>query len=417
MTSTLPLAPKALHVRKATEDDLPRLLDIHLGAYPDPRGLASRRRSLETNAFGGLDDLYVIGRGERLLGHAFLYAMQGWFGGRRVRLGGIASVAVAAEARGQGIARALIEHLHAVSHARGDAIALLYAFRYGFYRRLGYGPVTPLHQLEIAPSAIPAEWTRAARGAMRSLVPDDHDTLVRIYEAAAARSTGWLARRPLLWEKRLLDENRLWFIAEDERGYIAWTAEQREENGPTRLIVHDLVAQDDDAWRVLWGHLGAQKDQVAWIEVGVAQDDPALFALSDADMHRPGLPRMEHPLGIVHAGPMVRVNDVAAALAARGYPAAGAGAESALIVGVGASADRATPLRIAIENGTAHVTATDAPVDLLFSDAAVLASVAYGGVRPSQAARTGLVTARDRLTLGRADQLFAIPAFDALDPF
>jgi len=406
--------PLALHIRKAQQDDVDRLVDIHLGAFPDSRGPEPRRRNFQANAFGGLDDLYVAASGETLLGHAFLYPMQSWFGGRAVRLGGIASVGVAAEARGRGIARALLEHLHALSRARGDAITLLYAFRHAFYRRFGYGAVTPSIQLEVAPSAIPAPWVAAARGAVRSLLRSDRDELVHIYERTAVRTTGWLTRRPMLWERGFLDDRRAWFITEDRRGYLSWTLEKSDSHAAVHLVVSDFVAEDGAAWRTLWGHLGAQKDQVQCIEIDVPHDDPALHALVDIDSHRFGTHRLEHPYGTIQAGPMARVHDIAAALEARGYLDEGT---VTVAVGEGPTHRLEVAGGVGRVTAVAHAAASEGSVDLLFSDIATFASVAYGGLRPSQGARAGLVSAPDRLALTRADRLFALPAFHALDSF
>ncbi|WP_394835273.1 GNAT family N-acetyltransferase [Pendulispora rubella] len=401
-------SPPPLRFRQAHEDDIGRLLDIQLGAFPDSRSFEARKRHLQQRIFGDFGDLYVAAHGSQLLAQAFVYPIQGWFGGRRVPLGGIASVAVAAEARGRGVARALLEHVHEVSRARGDALTLLYAFRHGFYRRLGYAAVTPMVRLEVAPSAIPEAWVTAARGAFRILDRDDREALVQMYERAALRATGWLQRRPLAWERWLLDDRRAWFITNDRRGYVSWSLEQSEDHAATHLVVRDVVAEDDATWRLIWGLLGAQKDQIHAIDVSVTHDDPAVHALVDVDANRFGTERVEHPLGTVYAGPMVRVHGVATALEARGYAADGE-----LVVGVAGHESYALEVR----GGTPRATVTDAPCDLLFSDAAILSSVLYGAVRPSQLTRTGLVTARDGGSLAQADLLLALPAFHALDPF
>src|SRR5262245_34636779 len=116
----VPMAsPPPLRFRQAHEDDIGRLLDIQLGSFPDSRSFETRKRHLQRRTFGDFGDLYVATHGSQLLAQAFVYPIQGWFGGRSVSLGGIASVAVAAEARGRGVARALLEHVHEVSRARG----------------------------------------------------------------------------------------------------------------------------------------------------------------------------------------------------------------------------------------------------------------------------------------------------------
>ena len=139
--------------RAARPDDVDRLLDIHLAAYPDARGVEERRRNFVANPFGTLDDLVVGERGGAIVAHAFLFRLETMFGGRVVKTGGVASVAVAPEARGQGVAGALMRHLHVASDVRGDALTMLFAFRYGFYAKHGYAQGASRKRLLVDPRA------------------------------------------------------------------------------------------------------------------------------------------------------------------------------------------------------------------------------------------------------------------------
>ena len=93
------MVPMKASFRPATEDDLERLVEIHLGAFPDPRSNEARLRNFARNPLGTLSDLWVLVEGGVLVAHAFLFPLEAWFGGRRVAVGGIATVGVAPEAR------------------------------------------------------------------------------------------------------------------------------------------------------------------------------------------------------------------------------------------------------------------------------------------------------------------------------
>lgn len=391
--------------RPAAEDDLERLVEIHASAFPDPRGHEARVRNFARNPLGALSDLWVLVADGVPMAHAFLFPLEAWFGGRRVPLGGIATVGVAPEARGRGLGTRLLEHLHAVSAARGDALTALYPFRQGFYARLGYAPASGYRRLHLHPASIPWRCEAPARAVRAS----DRAALVACWDAAAARGTGVLARTERVWDARLADASRTWLVVEGAagvEGYVAWTVEQDEAHAETRLVVRELAARSPAAERSLWGLVGAQRDQVAVVHADVAADDPLDGALVDADRARFGDASLEHAVGDVATGPMLRVVDAARALAARGWAADGAAVLA--IDGV--------TLELAAQAGRATVAPSTAPPDARLA-ARALAAVALGGLRASHAARLGWLEARDEAALARLDALLALPPFFSPDPF
>jgi predicted acetyltransferase len=390
--------------RPAREDDLDRLVEIHLAAYPDARGADARRRNFTANPFGSFDDLFVAEVDGEVVGHAFLFPMEGWFGGRRVKIGGIASVAVAPEARGRGIARALVRGLHEVSDVRGDAITMLYAFRQGFYASLGYAPVSSRKRLSFDPAAVPEPWRQLARTRVRRGRGDDRARIVHLHERAGERASGWTVRTEALWDRIFARERRQLLVCED--GYVAFAFEQEEAHAPTIAVVEELAAATDDARRVLFGALGALRDQVSEVVIEVDANDPIEHALLDADRRRFGTDAVEHALGEIVAGPMVRIEDVHRAIEARGYAADGS---FDVVV-----ADEIA-MSVRVDGGRAEVGAARG-TSALRAGRASLAAIFYGGLRPSDAARLGLVDADER-TLARIDAIVAMPAVAPIDAF
>lgn len=399
----VPSSIRAIH--PASEDDLERLVDIHTSAFPDPRGRYARARNFTRNPLGDLSDLHVLVEGGALLAHGFLFPLEAWVGGARVRVGGVATLGVAPEARGRGLASALLEHLHALALARGDAATLLYPYRQGFYARHGYAPTSSYRRLRFHPAAVPWTCTHAARAASGA----DRPALVACRHAAAASRTGVLARTERAWDARLAEEQRTWLVVEGAggvEGYVAWTLEQREEHAETTLVVLEMAARTVEAERSLWGLVGAQRDQVAAVLADVAAEDPIDLALVDADRSAFGDAVVEHPVGQLVSGPMVRVLDPARALAARGWPADGT-----LRLAVGDAT-----LAVTAEGGRADVTPTTHEPDVRL-DARALAAVALGALRPSAAARLGWLAARDARALSAADALLGLPPYFSSDPF
>jgi predicted acetyltransferase len=395
----------ALAFRPAREDDLERLLDIHVAAYPDGRAREVRRRNFVHNALGRLEDLLVAIEGGTIVGHGFLFALQGWFGGARVRLGGIASVGVAPEARGRGVGTQLVLRLQEAARVSGCAAVVLYGFRQGFYARLGYRPTTPHLRLRLHPAAIPF------RPELRLRVADGND-LARMrlcWDAQAGTRTGSLARSAGVWEARLAEERRTWIVADGPQGvdgYVAWTLDQAEPRPGVTLTVVDMAARTKRAWWSLWGAIAAQRDQVSSVYAEVPADDPLAHALVDPDRACHGGSNAEHVVGELARGPLVRILDPATALTARGYAA-----EGTTVLSVEGEC-----LELSIESGCARATPTTAE-PAIRTTLPALSAVALGAVPLRQAARLGWLQAKDERSLAFADALLALPPYFSPDPF
>lgn len=423
----------ALGFRPASKKDLERLVEIHTAAYPDSRGGEERRRKFQSNLYGRLEDLVVAERhperpgrktstASDIVGHAFLFAMPAWFGGRKVRMGGIASVAVALEARGLGVGTGLLNELHVRSHARGDALTMLYPFRQGYYARLGYAPTTSRRRLAFDPASVPASW-RALATSIGRLAADDQDAIARVYERAARRTSGWIERPTEAWERRLVRERVEYLVARTSAGalsgYVAFTIAQEEPHAETKVLVEELVSVDDRTRRALLGALGGLRDQMASIELEVDGNDALELALLDSDARRHGTEIVEHDLGTIVGGPMVRIDPsfegVIRAIQARGYLADG---RLDLVVTPELASERALALSVQVERGRARARASsDAKRKRLRTSWRCLASVLYGGLLPSMAVRLGLADCEDPRTLEQADALLGIPPLAPVEPF
>jgi predicted acetyltransferase len=245
---------------------------------------------------------------------------------------------------------------------------------------------------------------------VRAAAGSDRAGIFAAYEGSARGRTGWLVRPERLWEKRLVDERRRWFVL-DRQGsvaaYVSWTLHQAEAHAETRLEVGDLVAEDEPARRRMLALIGAQRDQVNEVTLAVDADDPIDRALVDMDLARHGTAAVEHAVGVLVAGPMLRLLDVPRAIVARGYAMDGA---------VDLAIDGAPPERVEIHGGRAAVTASRGG-PLVRLNRASLAAILYGGLRASHAARIGWLVCDSPSTLRLADDLFAHPPYFALDPF
>jgi len=414
-----------LKFRKASVRDLDRLVEVHLAAYPDPRSVEARERNFTHNPFGGIEHLVVAEERGAIVGHAFLFPFEARFGGRAVKVGGIASVGVAPEARGRGIATSLMNHLHVLSDRRADAVTMLYAFRQGFYARLGYGTTSSRKRLAIDTRAIPDPWRALAKERVRGVRPGDDKTLRRLHARAAARSSAWIARPKRFWETLLARERRMTLVCEhasgrrgkDEpaaAGYVAFTLSQAELHAETLVEVEELVAEDSETRRALFGALGAMRDQVAEILVEVAETDPLERALLDVDGRRFGMDAVEHGLGEIVAGPMVRIEDVPRALAARGYAADGA--FDVVVRSPDGDESEVMALGVRVRDGRAEVGPASGREAPLQTSRAGLAAIFYGALPATAAVALGLAEADGRLA-EKIDAITRMPPLTPIDAF
>ncbi len=413
-----------LRFRPATSSDLDRILEIHLCAFPDARIAEERRRNFTASPFGALDDLVLAVRGDEIVGQGFLFPLECWFGGRAVQVGGIASLAVAPEARGRGIASALLGALHVASDMRGDALTMLYAFRQRFYTRVGYGPSASRRRLGIDPASVPAAWVALGRARVRRARGEDKEAILSAYARSAAKASGWLTRTDAAWARHLAKERRQFLVAERPAregggvsGYVAFEVLQDEPHAATNVVVDELAADDDVTRLALVGALAAMRDQIREIELEVDGADPLELGLVDADARRFGTSLVEHDLGTVVGGPMVRVEDVPRAIEARGYRAEGS-FDVVILPAAGESSGAADELAISVRvrSGHAEVSAARGAAGAVRTTRATLASLLYGGLSPSDAVRMGLADA-DARTLSRADAILALPPPLPVDPF
>ena len=397
----LPPAP-LMRVRPARDEDLDRLVAIHAAAFPDARNRDARRRNFTDNARGGLSDLLVAELDGQVTGHAFLYRMATWIAGRQVPVGGVASVGVAPEARGLGVARALMGHIEEELRARGTPLCLLYPFRHRFYRRLGFGTVGEVQRLRVPPSSLPS----APRGlrAEPAHTPDDLAAIRRCYQRIATRSNGMLMRSDAVWRAALTQDGRHVSLVRDDdgevRGYVVFSYLTAGDGLPQEIDVFELLAEDDRTRLALYGLLRAQRDQVPCVRLVLDSRDPLLSVLEE--------PRGPYPqsirsliavVGEVGAGAMMQLVDPTAALRTRGWRADGR-----LSIRIRREGGDDVVLTLDVRGGVPQVDA-GGRAPMLTCSAPTLAQIYAGYLRPSDAVRFGAAQA-DGETARQADRLF-----------
>jgi predicted acetyltransferase len=189
--------------------------------------------------------------GGRLVGRAHDHVDRQWWGGREVESSGIAGVAVAAEARGGGVARGLIGTLLERARERGAAVSALFPSISTVYRALGWASVGRVDTFALPTTALPhgpvPDGLEVREGTAADL-PACH----QLYRGFAVANNGMLSRdteRFRLPDGVLpprVDGLTLALAGAELVGYCTWARGTKWGKGAA-LTVPDLLAATPEA--------------------------------------------------------------------------------------------------------------------------------------------------------------------------
>ncbi|MBX3231330.1 MAG: GNAT family N-acetyltransferase [Labilithrix sp.] len=248
---------------------------------------------------------------DAMVGSLLEVPMAQYFGGRSVPTMGVAGVAVAPIERGRGVgARMMVEMLRS-ARDRGFPLSTLYPATVTLYRRAGYERAGARFAIKVDPRHV--EVLREP-GVVLAEVTGAPEELRSLYARAARRTNGFLDRGPYCWDRVVHPRNlttKTFTITHEGRleGYVVLAHVMGAYGFPTRVDVRDLAAITPRATRAILRLLVEYRslaDEVKW-EGGVN------------DVFANLLPERHVTISLIDYF-MVRVIDVAAALAARGFP-------------------------------------------------------------------------------------------------
>lgn len=347
-------------------------------------------KSEEWIRLGGVENMRVLrGDGDSILACLMRIPMGQYFGGTSVPVLGIAGVAVAPEARGEGLARCLMQECLKECAAEGMPLSNLYASTQELYRQVGYEQAGHRFVTTVPYSQMTADRRDAATDERTLTVsaarPEDEAEIRACYAAFARCYDGMLDRGPYVWRRTRQLREALYpgFVVRDAAGrldgYVFLTQDRDAKTGRHDVVVSDYAFTTAQAGRKILSFLG---------NFGSMMHECVL----------PGGPL--HPLAHLMSQQrfkvekkdfwMVRVTDVPRAIAARGYNAA---VEATVVLDIAddlipANA-RSFEVRVSRGRGIA-------------GNAGAARSGVRVGVRGLAAMYAGLVSARQCVALGWA---------------
>ncbi|MFB9687372.1 GNAT family N-acetyltransferase [Amycolatopsis plumensis] len=382
--STFDLLRRALHSRRATDDLWARAGESWPAAH-------------KFGAFDGGSPIGIVSAYDTEIAVP---------GGRTLPVAAVEGVGVRADRTRRGVLSAMMAVQLADFAARGLPLAVLHASEPTIYGRFGYGSAALGKTLRVSRPAARLHERVATGGDVRLLTPEEAvEEIPGLYRRIGLHRPGMIGRPARWWpisHDRHVGPDDGHLVAvhsgpDGDDGFVVYdTITRRSFDAPDHgavLDVHDLHAAGPAARAALWRYL-LSVDLVSEVHARHRPvDEPLALMLTD---HR------HAATASVEDDLWLRPVDVAAALAARTYRAAGP-----VVLAV---TDRVLPANAGhYEVGPDGARRTDAAADLAL-DVDTLGMLYLGHWAATTLAEAGRIDVRDPVALARADELFTTTA-------
>lgn len=390
--------PATVHVRELTADDLDAAWELGRFAF----GSDPQRPSPASTPVPGLTRYGAFDDAGRLVGKAVDLHHDQWWSGRAVAAADVAGVAVAPEARGRGVARALLTALLRGARDRQAAISALYPTVAAPYRACGWEAAGVLRTVDLATAALPRH-RPASHLTVRAGTPADLPAVDALYERVTRHRNGMLTRRGELFDvaDRGLPGDGVTLVEADGElvGYATWQR-GRGYGADSVLTVDEALAVTAEAAQELVGVLGSWASVAPTLRLCPLDGDAVstVLPLESARDHERDL-WMHRPVDIVRA------------VSARGWPAHARGVVDFGLTDPLADWNTGT-WRLTVADGAAELTRVGGEADLRL-DVRGFALLYAGAAQARSVAQAGLLhcagdadpTALDLLGVGGPAQL------------
>jgi len=321
----------------------------------------------------------------------------------RVTLGGVLPTQ-----RRRGVMTEMMTLLLRDVRERGESVAVGATSAPQVIRHWGFAPATLAMGIEVQPHKDAVPQQAGSVGRLRMLErPEMERLLPAVYGRHLRSQSGQISRPDAFWRVwfrdyewlRIGSSARFAVVFEDAnevaQGYLTYRLDpgSLRTHPVSRLVIEDLITVTDEARRALWHYcLGFEQacTVAAW---NLPVDEPLLWMLSDP--RRLAVTRLDGFLWL-------RLNDVAAALKARGYGAFGTIVLDVADPLLGENAGR---YRLWVDRGGVECIRTDDMAELGLG-VNELAAVYLGGFTFASLARAGRVVELSSGSLARADAFF-----------
>lgn len=357
-----------------------------LTAVAAERWMRRLTREIEANRVLAVYD------GAQVVAVARIMDLTQWWGGKSMPMAGVGGVVVSPEHRGRGVGSQLMTGVLERGRLLGYPLSALYPATVPVYRGVGY-EFAGVEQKIIIKSADVRELGRRSTVELRRATADDATDLIQLVSGLHERhrDCGPIMWSEAEWAAELKNEDNYAYVAHDGFLMYGW-------DGSGGLQVHTIIGGSPETLRAFWSILGSGSSVATTISAVVSPHDPIRWLL--------------HDQGMVSADPewwMLRLLDVGAAIAGRGFPL-GVTVDLPLEITDDQIPANTGRFRLTVADGEAGIEADRTTRPVVELNANALAAL-YAGTPISTLRCSGLVVG------GRSDDDAVLDAAFAARPF
>ena len=399
------------------EAQLDRVAETRMRCYAAaPADLERFTKGIRLDRRARLGDYLLAERDGEALGTTTSISLTMWVRGAPLPCQGVAFVGtIKTHRRGatassqRGIASQLMDHTLRRARERGEVVSALMPFRASFYEHFGYGLVERRHQWTVPLSILPGGDFDGFHFARAN--DEDLDAMLKCRQRMVERGQCDIERSRDAWEAYYKTPVGEFFEVVDRaadntvRGYLLFANEKVD--GKTYLRVEEQAYDSPDALRRQLHFLASLKDQYGAAILTLPRDVPLNWMLRESQLpHR----AVEHPVPKLQTitRMQVRVLDHKRFLEALKLPREPV-TSGAVNIAVQECEGAVSRFRVEISDGHARVSPSDASPDIECPDK-TWAAIACGDMTATDAARFGLIRARDERAARVLDVLSVGPA-------
>jgi len=304
------------HFRELKETEIKDFLHIRNRVYPTFAGTVEDiEKSIDRyKKIFSKDIVTPIGafsENEKLLGTMILYDFTINFRGQAIRTGGIGGVGVDLVYKKRHICRDMMHFGLQRFMKQGIHSSILHPFRVDFYKKMGYGLLTPFHNYPIPTERI--ENCELAKQ-VTFLNEVDIKDISECYDIHFTRTNGEIKRNPQ-WPNAMLNNHTNIVVGYRENGkLIAYAICSPVKLSDDNFLRHDLkinefITLNTAGRKAIMGFLRTQADQFENIRF-YSQDDTFYHQFNNpADAKKALFPHANHSMASVSTGLMFRILD------------------------------------------------------------------------------------------------------------